>query len=85
MYRLLIDGDHFIHGIDYDTFEEAKDSAFEVLNSWMTDALTDDEWDYMICNCSVEICKFDPETKQWDGFWYPDDEYLESIGWVERG
>ena len=85
-YRCIYDGDSFIDGIECETFEEAQEKAKYILEEWVLQAeeLDDFEHDMMICNCMTWVDEYDPDTGTWNDIWYPEDEFLEAIGWVER-
>ena len=40
-YTMVWDNDSCIDGIDFDTFEEAKDGAIEILINWIMEQLAD--------------------------------------------
>lgn len=86
-YKLIYDMEHTIDGIEYDSFECAKEGAFTILDSWMFEANADnttEEWNYMVYNCCVWVEEYDEESGEWEEIWSPSDQELESIGWVER-
>lgn len=83
-------------GIDHEFLEAAKDDARETLVNWMIwerqeweagvfcpteDEL--DEYNYMICNSSVEVMKYNPMTDEYEEYWSPSYEDEESVGWKE--
>lgn len=94
-YRCVYDGDTFIDGIEFDTFDEAKDCSLDILFSWAEEhrenwkdyfAPTDEELDSynsMICNCAVWVEKYDEVLGGYDEYWYPSGDDLLAIGWEE--
>ena len=93
-YIVVYDTDNFCDSYGCGSLDEAKDFALEMLINWM--AAERDEWkskepteeecerfDYMIENCSVEVCEYNPATDEYDEVWNPSDEDLERIGWKE--
>jgi len=88
-FRLIYDTESFIDGIDFGTFEEAKDAAYTILLSWMNDCSMEsgEEWNMMIENCSVWVERYESfdyaEGGDYYIYWQPDDAYLESIGWKQ--
>ena len=89
-YMVCWDNDSCCDGFGVDTLEDAKRLAFEVLGGWMAETEKEypgntDEWNYMINNCSVHVDIYNPNTDEYDdNYWYPSDDELETIGWVER-
>lgn len=84
-FRCIYDGDSFIDGIEFDTFEKAKETALEILGNWMEACLADtpQEWNDMVNNCMTWVEEYDEEADEWNDIWHPSDEDLVSIGWVE--
>lgn len=92
-FVMVWDNDSCVDGIDFDSFEAAKGDALDTLIFWMTEqrrlwgdvfAPTEDELDdynYMIENYSVHIDRYNPNTDEYDEFWYPSYEDEEDIGW----
>lgn len=83
-YRCIYDGDSFIDGIEFDDFESAKATAEDILVEWSTQCESDEDHDYMVCNCMTWVEEYDEENDEWVDIWYPSDEFCESIGFVER-
>ena len=81
-YKMLYDGGHFVDGIEFDDFEDAKDNAIETLIMWMAEesyfwernengipCLTElqiENWNWMIGDCCVCIVEWDEEAKDWE-------------------
>jgi len=95
-WQMLFDNEECCDGIGFESFEAAKDDAIETLIKWMIwdreewkagpfDPTEDelDRYNYMICNCSVEVRKYDPETDEYEEYWGPSYEDEEEIGWKE--
>lgn len=92
-FLMVWDNDSCVDGIGCDSFEAAKGDALDTLVFWMTEqrrlwddflAPTEDELDdynYMIENCSVHIDRYNPNTDEYDDYWYPSYEDEEDIGW----
>lgn len=91
---MVFDTEDTTDGIDFESFEAAKDDALETLVKWMiwerqewtagVFCPTEDELDrynYMICNCSVWVSKYDPMTDEYEEYWSPSYEDEESVGW----
>lgn len=79
--------------IDCKDFEEAKDGAIEMLESWMmseqemwkAEIPTEEEkdhWDYMIYNAYAEVRKYNKDTDEYEEEWNIPNETLDKIGWV---
>lgn len=87
MYRCIYDGDSFIDGIACNTLDEAQYTAVSILEDWLSEAvnLSDDDFNMMIYNCMTWVEEEDPETGELEDVWYPTEDILKSIGWVERG
>ena len=90
-YMVVWNTEDCIDGIPVETFYDAKETALVILNEWARDGLTiidendfsdeiRDGWNQMIENCWVEVRKYNPETKEYEKFWSPSEEDLESIG-----
>ena len=94
-YIMRFDTDSFTDGIDEFSLEAAKMDALDTLLQWMAEEVqtwkdafcpTDEELDnynYMICNSSVSVCAYNPDTDEYDEIWYPSYEDEEKIGWRE--
>ena len=79
-------------GIDCKTLEAAQAMAEDTLIEWMVDERncwkdvfhpTEDElnrYNYMICNCSVWVSKYNPMTDEYEECWEPS---YEELGWKE--
>ena len=81
-YMTFWDNESCVDGHEEPTFAAAKSSCFEILYGWMESfdddpRHSDEDWDMMICNCSVWV------TKDGEGYWYPSDEDEKRIGWIE--
>ena len=45
-----------------------------------------EDFNYMICNCSVRVDKYNPNTDEYEEYWEPSSEELKNIGWkIEEG
>lgn len=86
-YRTIYDGGHFIDGIGFSSMEDAVSTAWEILHNWMDACLSDDPkgWNEMISECSVWVEEYDEESGEWEEIWWPDDDTLKEIGWVDHG
>ena len=94
-WQMVFDTDSDCDGIGFESFEAAKCRAEDTLIEWMCQVRsewkdflcpTDDELDaynYMICNNSVEVRRYNPNTDEYDVFWSPSYEVEEQIGWKE--
>lgn len=94
-YRMVFDTDSFCDGIDFESFGAAKCDAEDTLINWMAEERSQwkdffcptaeelDNYNYMICNCSVEVRKYNPETDEYDEEWSPSYEEEEKLGWKE--
>lgn len=91
-FSVVWDTDSFSDGMYCDSFEEAKDDAFETLIQWMCDEQSEwhgkkptkkekEKWDYMIYNSISYVTKYNEDTDEYDEYWYPSDEELAEIGW----
>lgn len=83
-FRCIYDGDSFIDGIDCDTIEEAQNYARDILIEWATTYESDEDHNMMVENCMTWVEQYDPKTDEWEDIWYPEEEFLESIGFTER-
>lgn len=82
-YRCIYDGDSFIDGIDCETMEEAQHIAMDILTEWSTQYTSREDHDEMVANCMTWVEEYDEENDEWVDVWYPDDDFCQSIGWVE--
>ena len=94
-WRMIYDMGHTIDGIDYDSFEVAKESALDTLIEWEAQTISDwgkwrrptekqiEDWDYMIGEYSVHVEKYNPETDEYEDYWWPSYEDEQLIGWLE--
>ena len=92
-WQMVWDTDSCCDGCYFDTFEAAKASAEDTLIEWEMEEVqgwtgydpTDeqiDSWNYMIYNCSVEVRKYNPDTDEYEEYWYPSYEDVKNLGWV---
>ena len=87
--------DNFTDGMESHSFEQAKADALDTLIMWMADESNEwedmfnptdaelDDYNYMIFNYYVEVRKYNPMTDEYEEYWFPSNEELESIGWKE--
>ena len=83
-YRCVYDGDSFIDSIECETLNEAQDTAMDILTEWSTQYTSEEDHDMMVVNCMTWVEEYDEEYGEWVDIWYPDDDFCQSIGWVER-
>lgn len=95
-WKVIYDTENFCDSVDANSFEEAKETAIEILVNWVNEELDHypvdfnewseeqvENWDYFIYNCSVEIVKYNPITDEYDGYdWELSDEDAKEIGWM---
>jgi len=92
-FQMLFDTGDCVDGIDFDSFEAAKNDALDTLIEWEVQETHDwqgmnpteeqiESWDYMIYNCSVEVREYDPSTDEYETVWEPTYEDEESVGWM---
>lgn len=81
-YKMIYDGGHFVDGIEFENFEDAKHDAIETLISWIVDEvyywnfdenhmphLTERQiemWDTMINDCCVYVVEWNEEKNDYD-------------------
>ena len=94
-YIMAFDMEDNSDGIEFDSFEAAKADAEDTLVEWMVEERnrwknvfhpTEEELDnynYMICNCSVWVAKYNPNTDEYETEWEPSYEDEEALGWKE--
>lgn len=94
-FLMVWDNDSCVDGDGRDSFDDAQADALGTLIFWMTEqrrtwkdflAPTEEEleeYNYMIQTSSVHIDKYNPDTDEYDEFWYPSYEDEEDIGWKE--
>ena len=94
-WRVIWNTEDCTDGCDCDSLEAAKTDAKETLINWMMweregwkDVFnpTEDELDsynYMIENCYVYVCKYNPDTDEYEEYWSPSNEDEEELGWRE--
>ena len=42
-----------------------------------------DNYNYMICSCSVWVSKYNPDTDEYEEYWSPSYEDEAALGWKE--
>jgi hypothetical protein len=94
-YQMIFDTDSCCDGIDFESFEAAKADAEDTLIQWMVEERSEwedlfhpndeelDNYNYMICNCSVWVGKYNPDTDEYEEEWSPSYEDAEALGWYE--
>ena len=96
-YRVIWDTGDCYDGFNEETFEAAKDNALTILGEWMTQQAAEssssdfhewsdediEKWDFMICNCSVEVMRYNALTDEYEEWWSPSYEDEKEIGWLE--
>ena len=82
-YRCVYDGDSFIYSIECETLSKAQDTAKDILTEWSTQYTSEEDHDMMVVNCMTWVEEYDEEDGEWVDIWYPDDDFCQSIGWVE--
>ena len=94
-WRMSFETDDNADGVDLDSFEVAKADAEDTLVQWMVDARSCwkdvfhptekelEDYNYMICNCSVRVDKYNPHTDEYETEWEPSYEDEEALGWKE--
>lgn len=91
-YMMLWDNDHACDGIGYDSLGAAQASAEDTLLEWMCQTRAEwkdffnpteeelEDYNYMIYNCSAYVAEYNPDTDEYDEYWWPDND---TIGWKE--
>ena len=97
-WRLVWENEHCSDGMDYSSFESAKEQAIDTLVEWQTDLLAKfnfpnkledlteeqkEEWNYMLSECSVSVYKYDETTDTYVEYWYPSYQEEKEINWIE--
>ena len=94
-WMMVFDTDSCCDGIGCESFEAAKCQAEDTLIEWMCQERGEwrdvfcptehelDNYNYMICNCSVLVSKYDPDTDEYEEYWSPSYEDEEKLGWFE--
>lgn len=94
-WQMVFDTDSYCDGIGYESFGAAKCQAEDTLIEWMCQERgewkdmfcpTDkelDNYNYMICSCSVWVSKYDPDTDEYEEYWSPSWEDEAALGWKE--
>jgi len=100
-WLMVFDMGHTVDGIEYDSFEAAKEQALETLVEWQVQQVSEfkniqgpadfpaklgqeqrEEWDYMISECHVEVQKYNPDTDEYEEYWFPSYEDEKQVGWL---
>lgn len=81
-YRVIYDSNTggFIDGFEVRSLEDGKDSALQILSSWLSECSSQEERNDMIENDSVWVEEYDTETLCYETIELTDEE-LKSIGW----
>ena len=93
-YKTMYDTPNFCDSVEFEDLEQAKEDAIDTLHLWMQEEYSQwggeepteeekDHWDYMIFNCSAWIVKYNPDTDEYEDFWFIPDETKNEIGWKE--
>ena len=97
-WRMVWENEHSCDGIDYDSFEAAKEQAIETLVEWQVQFLADrkfpkkledmteeqkEDWNYMISECRVSVYKYNADKDEYEEYWYPSYEDEKEINWIE--
>ena len=93
-FMMVWDTEHCCDGFGCDSFEEAKAAMEDCYVEWSAEEASHwknlepteeekDNWDYMIWNCGCWIEKYNPDTDEYEEYYYMSDEELRSIGWAE--
>jgi hypothetical protein len=95
MYKMVWDNGYYRRDEDFESYEDAKACAEEVLTEWMWEEIagwdglpTDQqkvEWNWMIRNCHTEIYECNPEAEKWTQCEGLSEDDLDRIGWAEIG
>lgn len=95
-YRVAYVMDNFYDTLDVvlNDLEEAKKFTIGLFCDWIQKErkaiawfdgeptkLQAQEWDYMICDRSAVVEKYNPNTDDYEELWYPSDGELSAIGW----
>lgn len=95
-WRVIWDNEHCCDGFDSVSLAQAKQDVLDLLLEWMCQQSSEWEsaepnedeaidWDYMIYTCYAYVAKYNPDTDEYDEYWWPSDKDLERIGWVTKG
>lgn len=79
-------------GFETKSFAQGKQDALDLLIGWATDEQAQwesdtptgeeaDHWNYMIYNYSAGVSKYNPDTDEYEEYWYPSERQKERIGW----
>lgn len=92
---VIWDNDSCCDSVDAESFEEAKETAIEILLNWVVEGLSDypvnfnewtkdqiANWDCFIYYSSVTVAKYDPMTDEYNDYWEPSYEDEKGIGWL---
>ena len=94
-WMMCFDMESFCDGIGFESFGAAKCDAEDTLINWMCEERGKwkdifspserelDDYNYMICTCSVEVRKYNPNTDEYEEVWSPSYEDEERLGWKE--
>ena len=93
-YKVVWDNESCCDGHGCDTFEIAKSDVEEILVNWIVEEVATwknnkpsaeniENFNYMIYNCNAWVEKYNPDTDEYEEYWFPNDEFLKSIGWEE--
>ncbi|MBO7690584.1 MAG: hypothetical protein J6T14_07140 [Clostridia bacterium] len=88
-YRVVWSIEHATDEFDagYD-FEDAKLQAVELIHNWMSQFKGEEhddvvgDWDQMVMNSEVAVYEYDPEKKEFETAWEPNDKDLYEIGFI---
>lgn len=82
-FHMVYDTGDAVSGIEHETFDGAKADVFDTLCEWQSQfSGSPDDWDMMIEESSTHVTKYNPETEEYDDYWFPSEEELRNIYWV---
>ena len=91
-WHAIWDNVHCCDGFDTPSLAQGKQDALDLLIEWMVQERAEwasdtptgeeaDHWNYMIYNFSAGVSKYNPDTDEYEEYWYPSDKQKARIGW----
>ena len=91
-WHVCWDNDSCCDGYSTPSLAAGKQDVLDTLIEWMCQEQSEwqsdiptgaeaDNWNYMIFNSSAGVSKYNPDTDEYEEYWYPSDKQKERIGW----
>lgn len=91
-WHVMWDNEACCDGYKTRSLAQGKQDVLDLLIEWMVQEQAEwasdiptgaeaDHWNYMVYNFSAGVGKYNPDTDEYEEYWYPSDRQKERIGW----